>query len=155
MNCPTCKTELSQHQVSRCMDAWVAEKIMGWSYYKSKDDIWIVRAPWGQSFEGEYYNKYDPATGKKLPQPDWFKDCEDIPYWGSNMTDAMDVWRKIAEIANVEKIGLQYVVADESYTAHVSLVNTLTQHAVADSPALAICKVALWVADVVKIEMVI
>ena len=29
MNCPHCKTEIDEHEASRCLDAWVAEAVTG------------------------------------------------------------------------------------------------------------------------------
>ena len=29
MNCPNCKTEIDEHEASRCLDAWVAKAVMG------------------------------------------------------------------------------------------------------------------------------
>lgn len=30
MNCPHCNTHIDEHPASRCLDAWVAEAVMGW-----------------------------------------------------------------------------------------------------------------------------
>ncbi len=30
MNCPHCETEIDEHEANRCLDAWVAEAVMGW-----------------------------------------------------------------------------------------------------------------------------
>ena len=29
MNCPYCETEIDEHEANRCLDAWVAEAVMG------------------------------------------------------------------------------------------------------------------------------
>jgi hypothetical protein len=36
MNCPECKVHVDEHEAGRCMDAWVAEKVMdeqGWNWH--------------------------------------------------------------------------------------------------------------------------
>lgn len=34
MNCPHCKVEINKHEATRCLDAWVAEHVMGWKPYR-------------------------------------------------------------------------------------------------------------------------
>ena len=34
MNCPHCKVEIDKHEAAQCLDAWIAERVMGWEYLK-------------------------------------------------------------------------------------------------------------------------
>ncbi|KKK66418.1 hypothetical protein LCGC14_2964270, partial [marine sediment metagenome] len=34
MNCPHCETLIDEHKATRCLDAWIAEYVMGWKPYK-------------------------------------------------------------------------------------------------------------------------
>ena len=34
MNCPHCQTPIDKHEATRCLDAWIAEYVMGWKPYK-------------------------------------------------------------------------------------------------------------------------
>ena len=34
MNCPTCNVHIDEHEASRCLDAWVATDVMGWTRKK-------------------------------------------------------------------------------------------------------------------------
>ena len=34
MNCPHCETRINRHEAIRCLDAWIAEYVMGWKPYK-------------------------------------------------------------------------------------------------------------------------
>ena len=36
--CPTCGVGITEHEASRCLDAWVAQKVMGW-YQRYIEDI--------------------------------------------------------------------------------------------------------------------
>ena len=34
MNCPHCNTSVDEHEAGRCLDAWVAEAVMGWEFLR-------------------------------------------------------------------------------------------------------------------------
>lgn len=34
MNCPHCEIDINKHEATRCLDAWVAEQVMGWKPYR-------------------------------------------------------------------------------------------------------------------------
>lgn len=34
MNCPHCETHIDEHEATLCLDAWIAELVMGWEYLK-------------------------------------------------------------------------------------------------------------------------
>lgn len=54
----------------------VAEKIMGWSYQKSKHGNWIVTDPDGNRFWSEK-SYYDRQSGERI-EPNWW-DATSVP----------------------------------------------------------------------------
>lgn len=38
MDCPRCGTEIREHEATGCLDAWVAEAVMGWPEWTGDDD---------------------------------------------------------------------------------------------------------------------
>lgn len=44
MNCPHCQTPIENHEASRCLDALIAEKIMGWKSSYG-DSFWQMLPP--------------------------------------------------------------------------------------------------------------
>ena len=42
MNCPHCNTRIDEHEANRCLDAWVAEAVMGWKIRNNPDIPSIV-----------------------------------------------------------------------------------------------------------------
>ncbi len=42
MKCPHCQTEVDEHEANRCLDAWVAEAVMGWQIRNNPDIPSIV-----------------------------------------------------------------------------------------------------------------
>ena len=39
LHCPTCGVEIDEHEATTCLDAWVAERVMGWE----KCNNWWMR----------------------------------------------------------------------------------------------------------------
>ena len=53
LHCPTCAVHVDEHEASRCMDDWVAEKVMGWQ---------LVYDEWMQGREPTYQpNEWHPS----------------------------------------------------------------------------------------------
>lgn len=40
MNCPHCETHIDEHEATRCLDAWIAEVVMGHSDIRKQEDSW-------------------------------------------------------------------------------------------------------------------
>ena len=40
MNCPHCSVHIDEHEASRCLDAWVAEVVMGHSDIRKREESW-------------------------------------------------------------------------------------------------------------------
>jgi len=57
MNCPHCQIAVDEHPANRCLDAWVAEKVMGWESSYG-DSYWIMLPPEGSTgrTEGRSYS---------------------------------------------------------------------------------------------------
>lgn len=58
------------------LNACFAEKVAGWTYWKSKHGHWHVTSPSGHVTVGDLYAKFDEETGEKLPEVPWWKDAE-------------------------------------------------------------------------------
>ncbi|KKM25800.1 hypothetical protein LCGC14_1591270 [marine sediment metagenome] len=62
MNCPHCETRINRHEAIRCLDAWIAEYVMGWKPYKIVRHN-ILYPPIMQANADEYpviYKPFDP-----------------------------------------------------------------------------------------------
>ncbi len=62
MNCPHCETRINRHEAIRCLDAWIAEYVMGWKPYKIVRHN-ILYPPIMQAKADEYpviYKPFDP-----------------------------------------------------------------------------------------------
>ena len=46
MKCPHCDVRVDEHETSRCLDAWVAEDVMGWTKKKIKGSDGVTRTYW-------------------------------------------------------------------------------------------------------------
>ena len=78
MNCPHCQTPIEDHEASRCLDALIAEKVMGWE-------------PDYENMDGDipYYNKAILDKGGTH----W-----DRAYrWSSSIEDAMEIIDKVED----------------------------------------------------------
>ncbi len=77
MNCPTCGIDIDQHPANRCMDAWVAEKVMGWKPQPCcHDEHYRCDGEWGSTsldrVDGCYFHM--PCHNMTKPKPystDW------------------------------------------------------------------------------------
>lgn len=133
----------------RELDAQVAVKVMGWNVWESKHGYFNVELPTGERytpFFGKQIFKYDPETGKKLPKPNWWEDCQQIPFYSTDIGAAWEVidvlWKlRSARIIVVRLAYDRYRVevggrqtADKKWVADV---------AEADTAPLAICRAAL------------
>lgn len=54
MNCQTCGIPVLQHEANRCLDAWVAERVLGHHFYQtSTGELWSTDLP-GYYFLAHY-----------------------------------------------------------------------------------------------------
>lgn len=42
--CPHCQTSIEEHKATRCLDAWVAEAVMGWRTHRITDRVWVGKS---------------------------------------------------------------------------------------------------------------
>lgn len=68
MNCPSCGNSIEIHQPGRCLDAWIAEKVMGWKRRDDKahrvlsdSEIEIIGPGWEAPFNDELVTLYPIA----------------------------------------------------------------------------------------------
>lgn len=130
----------------RALDALVAEKVIGWKYWRSKHGHWIIYAPDGRSLEPLFGNMppaYNPTTGKKLPDPEWWEGCDDIHEYSTDIKAAWEV---------VEKIGTNFFTLSSGFTInHKWDASFSVKHghpkALGDTAPHAICLAALMVAE--------
>jgi len=43
MQCPECGTEIDEHPAGRCLDAWVAEVVMGWEHISENEPFRFLK----------------------------------------------------------------------------------------------------------------
>jgi hypothetical protein len=81
------------------LDALVAERVMGWTFFRSKHDYWIVNhGSEAESCEEGYSHrrpKYDSETGKKLRESLWWEDCTHVPPYSTDIASAWEVVEKL------------------------------------------------------------
>jgi len=47
IRCPHCDTSVDEHEAGRCLDAWVAEDLMGWTRSVAGNYPWQMTPPHG------------------------------------------------------------------------------------------------------------
>ena len=63
MNCPICSVGIDKHLANKCLDTWVAEKVMGW--HRSNRDysqLWWNTPTGIRSWELTSYGAFQPST---------------------------------------------------------------------------------------------
>ncbi len=75
MKCPHCDTQIDEHEADKCMDAWVAEAVMGWIEDKENPGL---------------YNK---ITYDNSGMVQWNK----LPPYSTSIADAWQVVEKLEE----------------------------------------------------------
>jgi len=142
MNCPRCETEIDEHEANRCLDAWVAEAVMGWHKFEKM----------GSSYRGVRMCK---TCGRlELDNEHWNADS---PNYSSDIADAWKVagkmtgpnmgvggdWWKLEWLAGSYRANFGYgrKVKDVTYWK-----------AIADTAPLAICRAALKASGLARSE---
>lgn len=128
ITCPTCGVALLEHPANRCLDAWVAEKVMGlkpctaWSLFH-----------WSMS-GGEYIHHPESCSYNNKCYP-----AEQCPHYSNDISAAWEV---------VEKIGSCFIdhTAPEmgiDVEFFKNIGNADRNIATADTAPLAICRASL------------
>ena len=92
MNCPVCNTDIDNHPANRCLDAWVAEKVMGWDLDKVAREEFISyrrhNTGIGMTGQEEYNEKQSRDRMLMLT----------IPYYSTDITAAWKVIDRLDEL---------------------------------------------------------
>jgi hypothetical protein len=95
------RDEILAMKPGRELDALVAEKVFGWTYWRSKHGHWIIDTPDGRHFEplfGKVRN-YDPETSERLPDPNWWDGLSDeLPYYSTDIAAAWEVVARLRDL---------------------------------------------------------
>ena len=113
MQCPHCDIAITEHEASRCLDAWVAEVVMGWKPYRIIQYN-ILYPPSRQAFCDEHpvlYREFDPEMSYEFDSehfydsrvPDGFTQPI-VPAYGTSITDAWEVVEKLNSSGHVVEI---------------------------------------------------
>ena len=130
MHCPHCKTEISEHEAGHCLDAWVAEAVMGSA--KPKHFAHTPAHVWDVVWEGEWFCELVYGEGDK---------CKWTPRHYS--TDIAAAWEVVgrSEIHTIRRVASQEDDGAQEWAAIVYL--DPDTHGVAPLAPLAICRAAL------------
>jgi hypothetical protein len=118
-------TETTELPAGREMDALVAERVMGYSYQKSKHGHWKVTGPNGVTSEPMYgAAKFDPETGEPIVD-DWWCGV-DLPDYSIDIAAAWRVVDRLNEIGWLVTVkqmpeGVPYII-DPEHTKVMSRV---------------------------------
>ena len=61
LHCPECEVHIDEHPKGKCLDAWVAEKVMGWERHSN---MWMRRVDKGplRLVPSAYISEWEPST---------------------------------------------------------------------------------------------
>lgn len=132
----------------RELDAIVAEKVMGWRPWRSKHGYWNINIPnegvistYGRR---NYSEQYDSQTGEKLPEIQWWEDCNELPNYSTAIEAA---WKVVGRLDNWRGFDFRLRWCNNEWEAgwFEKLRNDPEPRATAtaDTPAVAICLAAL------------
>ena len=148
MKCPHCKTEIDEHDANRCLDAWVAEGVMGWKPYfiisynilyppsrqASADEHPIIYPPFKPDkpyeFDSEHF--YDSSQRPPHTQPI-------VPVYSTSIAAAWEVVEKFPKIYEVDVMN----DGDGDWRCYINDWKEKEDWAIADTAPLAICRAAL------------
>jgi len=138
--CPTCGISVLEHPANRCLDSWVAEKVMRWERIKYFGCAPITDS-WVGFWDGEWFRWIE------RPQPD---DEEAYKLW-SPSTDLANAWEVVEKLGynwtltrDVGKCGNDYeTVGDMTYRFIYAAPGMPMEGIVAETPMLAVCRAAL------------
>ena len=100
-------------EAGRELDALIAERVMGWGFWKSKHGYWNIEPPNGEHFSTygrfPHSDKYDSVTGELLPEVRWWEYCDELPYYSTSIADA---WLVVEKLKDDD---LNYFAIDQNY----------------------------------------
>lgn len=160
MNCPTCGLDIDEHPANRCLDAWVAEEVMGLNVV-SRDwpcgygpDCGHYEASMQAEARYSWYTEKGPVYwedvhGNGWGWPPWVDEdhgdliacVEPVPFYSTHIVAAWDAVEKtkLFELNLLWYDGRNWVILAYEYLA--------LEVAQAPSVALAICRAVLKVAN--------
>jgi hypothetical protein len=126
--CPTCGISVSEHPANRCMDAWVAEKVMGWT-----------RPPSGRGWNvtTKFIRKTpEPKESEEAQlQVVWLDDDSEWMHFSTDIAAALEMVEKIGYDLRLIKRGLIWIAAFD--------IETEDYWHCAGAAPLVICRAAL------------
>ena len=156
MNCPHCETLIDEHKATRCLDAWVAEYVMGWKPYKIIS-VNVLHPPNGQAYNDEHpvlYKPFDPESEYDFDSERFYDDSRGgrtQPIVPKYSTEIEIAWRIIKAINNEQMQGhvgptrlhrLKQCSGDRWGVVWCSDFG-FTEEVIAPTAPLAICRAAL------------
>lgn len=105
INCPHCNTQIDEHEASRCLDAWVANEVMGWRGREvTMTNILLPPQGWERYFDND--TLYGPPSEKR----EWDFDSRQfynsdkggktmpiVPHYSASIAAAWEVAEKLAD----------------------------------------------------------
>ena len=84
MHCPHCKTEIDEHEAGRCLDAWVAEAVMGAKWTEQEN---VCRILWNADGVEMIMEEWS--------EKDWVPSTASLPQYSTDIAAAWDVVEKV------------------------------------------------------------
>ena len=127
--CPHCDTSVDEHEAGRCLDAWVAEAVMGWRWEPAKDG-WLVFTPDGEEVAWlETYGGYGPKYSTDIVAAWEVVGCSSL-----SLVKTKEGWLAGQYDLEEEYLDVEFGVIDGRFSRG---------YATADIAPLAICRAAL------------
>ena len=124
------------YTAGRELDALVAEKVMGWTAWRSKHGYFNITDGDGNSHTCDpATSKYDPETGERLPEPKWWDYSTELPDYSTDIAAAWPL---------VERFGITvYAPTRERHDWVAAIKIGACEVAHGETAPLAICLAAL------------
>ena len=129
MNCPHCETELDEHEANRCLDAWVAEAVMGELALMSPSPIYVGRFDW--VMKGDWY----VARENESPYR--------VPYYSTSIAAAWEVVERSGILDHTENVLWRNPRAQKYFWHYGYNQEFYSEILKAETAPLAICRAAL------------
>lgn len=164
MNCPTCGLNIDEHPANRCLDAWVAEEVMGLNVVSRNwpcghtPDCGGYEASMQAEARYSWYTEKDPVYWEDVNSdgwgwPPWVDEdhgdliacIEPVPFYSTDIAAAWSVVEKLGELADRDILVEYCADGDRMCTIgrHYRGLWMKDVQAVAATIPLAICRVAL------------
>lgn len=150
MNCPHCEVHIDEHSASRCLDAWVAEIVMGWKPYFIISYN-ILYPPTRQSYceEQSYiYNNYKPNKPYEFDSEHFYDSSRNpsytqpiVPFYSKRISVA---WKIVEQVNQDNAMTLRWYNPDgRTSTYSIAFGFGKKIEAEADTAPLVICRAAI------------